>query len=126
MSTYIRYRSPVPNARGARVGIFALANGLAADGLLSAEEAVWLRSSNDWYNAAYDHPAKTSPEVFDRVLNPITECWFKSSAATLIARVDGYLRLLDAHGVSWERVESDAPGVILFEDEVQVVVAVRA
>ena len=61
--------------------------------------------------------------MFDRDVNPITECWFKASAVTLIQRVEGYLRLLDAHGVRWERVESDRPGVIVYEDEVQIVVA---
>ena len=120
MATFVRFRSPVPNARGARVGVFALANGLAADGLLTSDEAAWLRASNDWYNAAYDEP---TPDVFDREMNPITECWFKSSAVSLIERMDGYLRLLDAHDVRWERVESDHPGVVVYEDEVQVVVA---
>jgi hypothetical protein len=100
--------------------VFALANGLAADGRLTGAEAAWLRESNDWFNAAYHEP---TPDVFDREVNPVTECWFKSSAVTLIERVDGYLELLDAHGVGWERVESDHPGVILFEDEVQIVVA---
>ncbi|MFT4215538.1 MAG: hypothetical protein QM622_12315 [Microbacterium sp.] len=123
LGLYVRYRSPVPNMRGARVGVFALANGLAAEGLLDSVEATWLRTNNDWYNAAYGDPSKAQPDVFDRSANPITECWFKASATHLLARVDGYLRLLDAHGVAWEAVTSDRPGMILYEDEYQVVVA---
>lgn len=123
MARFVRFRSPVPNTRGARVGIFALANGLAADGVLGAEESAWLRASNDWYNAAYADPSNVQSNVFDRAVNPITECWFKASATHLLARVDGYLRLLDAHGVAWEKVDSDEPGMILYEDDVQVVVA---
>ena len=105
------------------MGVFALANGLAARGLLSAQEAAWLRASNDWYAAAYDEPTKIVPHVFDRDVHPVTECWFKASATALMANLEGYLRLLDEHRVPWERVESDAPGTVLYEDSVQIVVA---
>ena len=105
------------------MGIFALANRLAADGLLSPVETAWLRAGNDWYEAAYDEPTKFMPDVFNRDAHPVTECWFKASATSLLANIDGYLRLLDAHGVPWERVESDAPGTVLYEDSVQIVVA---
>lgn len=120
MSRYVRYRSPDPNARGARVGIFALANGLAAHGELDPDEAAWLRENNAWYNAAYASPDSA---LFDRDVNPITECWFAATATHLLARVDGYLDLLDRHGVPWERVESEDPGRIVYRDAVQVVVA---
>jgi hypothetical protein len=123
VSVYVRFRSPTPNARGARVGIFALANGLSAAGVLAETDAAWLRSSNDWYNAAYADPATAVPGLFDRAVNPVTECWFRSSAVELIARVGGYLELLDRYGVSWECAGSDAPGRILYEDDVQIVVA---
>jgi hypothetical protein len=119
--TFVRYRSPHPNARGARIGIFALANGLRARGELSAEELGWLRENNAWYDAAYAEP---DPGVFDRTVNPVTECWFKDDAVELLARVDGYLALLDAHGIAWEVVRSDGPGRVIYEDSLQVVVTV--
>jgi hypothetical protein len=89
---------------------------------LSSDEAEWLRTNNAWYEAAYPQP---DVAVFDRTVNPITECWFRSSAVALLARVDGYLALLDEHGVAWERITSDEPGLVVYEDAVQVVVALR-
>ena len=88
--------------------------------MLSRDEAAWLATNNAWYEAAYPQP---DAAVFDRTVNPITECWFRSSATALLSRVDGYLALLDEHGVAWERIESDAPGRVVYEDAVQVVVA---
>lgn len=118
---FVRYRDVTPNRRGVQVGIFALANGLAADGLLSEQDRRWWRASNDWYDAAYVEPASVDPAIFDREANPGAVCWFKASATHLLERVDGYLDLLDRHGVAWERVETDAPGRIVHEDDVQVV-----
>jgi hypothetical protein len=40
----------------------------------------------------------------------------------LIARVNGYLEILDAHGIEWSRLSSDAPGRIIYDDPYQVVV----
>ena len=34
----------------------------------------------------------------------------------------GYLDLLDKYGVRWVKLRSDNPGMIIYEDEVQVVV----
>ena len=117
---FVRFRSPTPNSRGARVGIFALANGLRADARLDDTDAAWLAENNAWYSVAYPEPG---PGIFDRAAHPITEWWFRASASHLIARVDGYLNLLDRHGVPWERAESDDPGTVIYEDSVQLVVA---
>ena len=54
------------------------------------------------------------------------ECWFKLTATHLLERVPGYLALLDRYGVAWVERRSDAPGRVLYEDEVQIVVAVPA
>jgi hypothetical protein len=43
----------------------------------------------------------------------------------LIARVNGYLEILDAHGIEWSRLSSDAPGRIIYDDHYQVVVERR-
>lgn len=119
---FVRYRARTPNARGVKVGIFALANGLARDGRLTAEEAAWLREANDWYNRAYPNPSDVDPGVYDRVVNPGAVSWFKVGASdALIERLADYVRLLDAHSVEWERVVTARPGRIVYEDEVQVV-----
>ena len=116
---FVRYCGLEPNARGVQPGIFALANGLAADGVLGADEHAWWRASNDWCNAAYPTPPR---RAYDRVTNPGAVAWFRTRAPEYIFhRIDGYLRLLDRHSVGWERIETDAPGRIVYEDDVQVI-----
>lgn len=107
-------------------GIFGLANVLSRDGKLTAEQhAIW-RAGNDWYNAAYPNPSDLYPEVYDHQINPGAVAWFKSSAHHLLERVEPYLKLLDAHEVAWEKLESENPGQIIYEDEVQIVVVPAA
>ncbi|MFD4460830.1 hypothetical protein [Nocardia sp. NPDC058480] len=60
--------------------------------------------------------------MYDRELYPGAASWFKSSAVSMIERVEGYLAILDAHGVGWERLDSAAPGDIIYDDAEQVVV----
>ena len=48
--------------------------------------------------------------------------WFKPSAHDLIMRVDGYLKILAAHGVDCRRLESSSPGRVIYEGDFQVVV----
>jgi GNAT superfamily N-acetyltransferase len=117
--SYVRYESPTPNARGTHPGIFALADGLARSGRLSASDHAWWRMNNDWFEAAYTDPATVDPTLFHR---PVSG-WFKDTATHLLERVPGYLDLLDRHGVRWTECRSPAPGPILYEDPVQIVVA---
>ncbi|MFD3509640.1 hypothetical protein [Nocardia sp. NPDC058666] len=67
-------------------------------------------------------PSEVDPRVYDRELHPGAASWFKASAVGMIERVAGYLAILDAHGVAWERVESAVPGDVIYEDAQQVVV----
>ncbi|MBF5083450.1 hypothetical protein [Quadrisphaera sp. INWT6] len=120
---FVRYQAATANHRGHHVGVFGLANGLAAEGRLSEQEHRWWSASNAWLDQAYPDPAISDPEVFNRRVHPLVSCWFKRDALHLIERVPGYLQLLDAHCVPWRRVLSDDPGRVLYEDEVQVVVA---
>lgn len=62
------------------------------------------------------------PDVYDSNLNPSATAWFKVGATHLIERTEGYIQILAAHGVPHERVESDAPGRVIYEDDSQVVV----
>ncbi|MFD5327818.1 hypothetical protein [Streptomyces sp. NPDC127092] len=122
---FLRFQSPVRHPRGHFPGVFALANGLARDGLLSEAEHRFWRAANDWYDAAYPDPSDIDPTVYDPVLNPGAAAWFKVTAVHLLDRVPGYLSLLAAHGVACERVESSDPGRIVYEDAVQVVAVPR-
>ncbi|KAD3633086.1 hypothetical protein GD627_09605 [Arthrobacter yangruifuii] len=119
---FIRYQAAEPNARGARIGIFGLANALAGEGVLSREDYEWWRSSNTWYNDAYPDPSITHPSVYDRGIHPYAQAWFKTSAGHLLAKIPGYLELLTRYGVRWEESRSSDPGRVLYMDDVQVVV----
>jgi hypothetical protein len=122
---YVRYEATVPNARGAHVGVFGLANGLARSGRLNATDQAWWRAANDWFDAAYPDPGRVDPALFDRARHPVTACWFRTTASHLLARLPEYLDLLDRYGIAWaQRYDSD-PGRVLYADDVQVVVVPR-
>ena len=120
---YVRYESPSPNAHGRHLGIFALANGLACSGQLTDIDRAWWRTNNDWLDVAYPDPASVDPTLFDNSAHPVVNCWFKATARRLLDRIPGYLDLLDRYGVAWIERTSTNPGTILYEDDVQVVVA---
>ncbi|ROR73946.1 hypothetical protein [Bogoriella caseilytica] len=121
MPTFVRYQSAVPNRRGRFPGIFALANGLGTAGLLSVEDAVWLRAANDRANATYVDPVTVVADCYDHTKNPGARAWFKASAVDLLRQAEVYLGLLDRHRIGWVELRTSAPGRITYEDNVQVV-----
>jgi hypothetical protein len=119
---YVRFRGTVRSARGTYPGVFGLVNNLAREGKLTAGQERFRRANNDWYDAHYTNPSDVDPAVYDPEVHPGAVAWFKPSAGRLIARVDGYLAILTAHQVPWERAESLDPGRIVYEDADQIVV----
>ena len=103
-------------------GVFGLTNVLARSGILTQSEYADWRAGNDWYNAAYPDPADSDPAVYDEMLHPRATAWFKDSAVHLLERVPRYLEILAAHDVECVRVEASDPGLVIYEDDVQVVV----
>lgn len=122
---YVRFQSPHPGKRGVHTGVFGLTNLLGRSGRLTVEQHRAWRKGNEWYDAAYPDPSDTDPSVYDETVNPQATAWFKISATHLLDRVPEYLDILRAHGVECERVESDDPGRIIYEDDVQIVVVPR-
>ncbi|MCI0157982.1 hypothetical protein KNO15_14880 [Leifsonia shinshuensis] len=123
---YVRFRSPTPNARGVQVGMFALANGLERVGAFTPEESERWRRANAWFEAAYPEPTSIDPCVYDRTANPGAVAWFRRTAVELIEMTTLYAELLDAHQVAWERVETDDPGRVIYEDAVQAIAVPRS
>jgi hypothetical protein len=74
-------------------------------------------------DAAYPDPGTVDPSLWDRTKHSHTSCWFKESATHLLSRVCGYLHILSTHRVEWVEVRSTDPGRVLYEDDVQIVVA---
>lgn len=118
---FVRFQSPVRNERGMFTGVFGLVNGLARAGRLSVEQEAFRRTNNDWYDANFINPAQVDPSVYDTALNPGAMAWFKATAHVFIERVDGYLSILDTHGIPCVKVASAYPGTVIYEDEYQVV-----
>ncbi|MHA7264755.1 hypothetical protein ACX80W_16330 [Arthrobacter sp. TMN-37] len=125
-AAFVRWEGIHRNSRGIHPGIFGLANALARDGRLTASDYSWWLGSNLWYDAAYPDPNRVDPAVYDRTVNPTAQAWFKLSAGELLARVPGYLDLLDRYAVPWRELRSADPGVVLYEDRFQVVVRPHA
>lgn len=119
---FVRFESPTPNGRGAHIGIFGLANGLAHRDLLSSQDREWLATSNAWRDTAYADPATVDATIFDKTVHPLATCWFKSTAEHLLVQVSGYLDLLDRYDVKWRERRATDPGRPIYEDQVQVVV----
>ena len=122
MTAFVRFQATTSNARGHHPGVFALVNGLAADGRLSAEDERWRQAANADMTARYVDPSTVDPGVYDRQLHPGASAWFRAKADELIERVRAYCDLLDRHGIGWERVDRADPGRIVYADAVQVVV----
>lgn len=118
----MRYQAVAASPSGRYPGVFALANGLAEGGELSAAERARWRVTNDWFDVAYRDPGAVDPDLFNRRVNPQTSCWFKASASHLLERVAEYLALLDRHGIAWVELRRDVLRPLLYEDEVQAVV----
>lgn len=118
---FIRVQGVVANERGGFSGVFGLVNRLAGDGRLGCEEDHFRRINNQWYDSAYPDPSDVDPTVYDHERNPYAAAWFKVTSTHLLQRVDGYLAILDRHGVGYEIKRTDHPGRIIYEDAYQVV-----
>jgi hypothetical protein len=124
-SRFVRYQATTPNGRGSYPGIFALANGLANSGKLSSEDWASWRCANYHDDAAYVDPSTVDESIYDRAINPSAQSWFKSSATHLLVGLDFYTDLLRRYGVEWQVLYSNDPGILLYEDDVQIVVTPR-
>jgi hypothetical protein len=119
---YVRFQGTARNRHGRFPGVFGLVNGLAGDGRLTEAQETFRRANNAWYDANLANPTSVDPAVYDRDRHPGAAAWFTASAGHLIDRVRGYLEILDAHGIGWQRTESADPGRIGYADADQVVV----
>ncbi|QNE78922.1 hypothetical protein F0344_33900 [Streptomyces finlayi] len=119
---YIRFQAVAPNERGHFTGVFGLVNNLGRSGRLSAAEEHFRLLANKWFDEAYPDPSTVDPTVYDPAVNPGAAAWFKETATHLLERVDGYLDVLRTHGIACETLRSAAPGRVVYEDDVQIVV----
>jgi hypothetical protein len=127
MSRFVRFQGAEPDSRlGLHIGVFGLVNVLGRRGSLSDADEAYRVRMNRWFDETYTDPSTVSRTVYDRDVNPRAVAWFKVPAADhLVEATRGHCDLLDRYGVRWERVESDDPGRVVYEDDHQVVVVPR-
>lgn len=121
MDEFVRYQSAVPNGRGRFPGVFAMANGLRNEGLLSEADKRWLVVANASANATYTDPTTVAADCYNSELNPGARSWFKAGSSQLLQMTTEYLNLLDRYGVPWMALRTRNPGRLVYEDAVQVV-----
>lgn len=122
MPRYVRFQSATPNRLGLYPGVFALAHGLAGEGLPTAADRQLWRQANDRMHASYAHPTDTDPHCYDSDKHPGAVAWFRLEGGGHLIELTGfYLDLLDRYDISWVELRTSAPGRIHYEDCVQVV-----
>ena len=100
-------------------GIFHAARRLWESGYLAPNEVKTYLEVRAWFNSRLE-----KPERFSRSTNPQAHphavSWFKSNAAEHIAQAKRLAELLENHGIRVQRITTDRPGYVVFEDEHQV------
>lgn len=118
VASYVRYQSAVPNRHGRYPGVFAMANGLAQEGRLSATDRRTWRSLNDRANAMYPDPERHTPGT----MTPGARSWFRTTCRPVLLEMTAhYLELLDRHAIPWVELRTNHPGQIVYRDDDQVV-----
>ncbi|MFN3432509.1 MAG: hypothetical protein ACK46X_21505, partial [Candidatus Sericytochromatia bacterium] len=117
-SGFVRFQTPEPHHRreGVFLGIFAMVNTLGRDGRLTAEQEDFRRTTNQWFNENLPLPTEGNPALYSEA-HLQSAAWFKRTAAEQLARIPGYLEILDEAGVGWHAIITDDPGPILYEDD---------
>ncbi|MFF0358943.1 MULTISPECIES: hypothetical protein [unclassified Nocardia] len=117
---YVRFQTAHPDRWGRFPGVFALVDGLSAAGRLTVAQERFRRVGNEWLTTHLVNPYAPHRQSDGRRLHPRASAWFTSTAADAIDRVGGYLDILDEHGIAWARLDTDTPGVIVYDDPRQV------
>lgn len=101
--------------------MFALANGLRDEDLLTRADSAWLLEANRNATATYVDPTTIDPTCYDPSINPGARAWFVADSAELLAMTAPYLDLLNRYEVPWMQLTTHSPGRIIYRDAVQVV-----
>ncbi len=118
---YVRVQARYSGKLGAPVGIFAACHHLQRAGRVSPEDEQLFQQTDAWFDEHLPNP----PFYADgNSIRAVT--WFKSGAAHLIAALAPLRALLERHSVEYDVVETDHPGLVVYEDEFQVGVRVAS
>jgi hypothetical protein len=112
---YVRVQVRYCGKLGLPVGIFGACHHLRRAGRLSPADDRLFAELDSWFDQALPIP----PFYADgNSIRAIT--WFKESATRLLEAMDPLQALLERYSISYDVIESDDPGRIVYEDEFQV------
>lgn len=97
-------------------GVFqAAAHAIEWETIIGAD-ADELNALRRWFNENLEKPTS-----FGRGKFSLGICWFKTAAAVHIDRIWEMVRLLERHGIYVQKINTDKPGYLVYEDDWQVV-----
>ena len=105
---------------GQKAGVLVAAHTLRDEGELSAQEHEQVRSALQWFNEHVE-----VPEVLEAEGNHRAISWFKPAARVAISKMWELKSLLEHHGLHVEVLRTLDPGLVVYEDELQVVAKPR-
>ena len=105
---------------GRKTGILVAAHDLCDDGDLSVEEHRNLRSQLGWFNEQLKVPQILSGDEHYRALS-----WFKPGAIEPISKAWMIKAILEENGFHIQVHKTTDPGIIIYEDDWQVVAKPR-
>ena len=101
-------------------GLIHAADDLRRQGQLTDEEQERVRELLRWFNRNLPVPGRFArsrrPSACKRAI-----CWFRPTARECLARMQALAAVLCGHGCEVERLTTDRPGYVVYEDDYQVV-----
>lgn len=104
---------------GRRQGIFQAVSDLEHAGVLLQHEQQQYDEIYEWFRFNLKKPKSFSRSSKPHAKN-VALSWYKDSAVEHIAKTQGLVEILRAHGVAVDLLRTDRPGYIVYEDSYQV------
>ena len=84
--------------------------------ILERNDADELKTLQAWFGKNLNEPTS-----FGRDKLRLGICWFKTDATEHIGRIWEMVRILERHGIWVQKITTDRPGYMIYEDEWQIV-----
>lgn len=104
---------------GRRQGIFQAVSDLEHAGVLLEHEQQQYNEIYEWFRFNLKKPRSFTRSSKPHAKN-VALSWYKDSAVEHIAKTQGLVEILRAHGVAVDLLRTDRPGYIVYEDPFQV------
>jgi hypothetical protein len=97
-------------------GIFQAASQALEWEKITGSDAEELKELQSWFGNNLNAPTSFGRDKLRRGI-----CWFKTSATDHIARIWEMVRILERNGIYVQKIRTDKPGYVVYEDEWQLV-----